>query len=203
MEDKSKKKIDSLALFKDKKKLTFYFGAFTAIVVIVLIAGAIIPSVSTIIRLSAEIKVKKQLYADLQQKANDLENLNQEFDQNRQTFNDMELLFPANKDFSLIMANIEDICVKNGFLLENINFETGEAPNQEVSPTNVLVPRSVTLTLKGKRTSFIPMLKDIEKLPMFPEVISISYANEADDNGNTTYNIQILLYAIEDSLFYH
>lgn len=198
----TKKKVEQLSLFKDKKKWSFYFGAFTAIVVIVLVAGAIIPSISTIIRLSGEIREKKVLLDNLVAKGNDLEKLARAYEDNGDTFKDLPLLFPANSDYSLIMANLEAICLENGFQLTSINFEADSAPTSEVPTTVVLVHRSVTINVLGTPTNLIALLKAIEKMPMFPEILSTSYSNKADSTGKIAYSIEILLYSVEDKLFY-
>ena len=192
--------IDKVELIKDRKKQAYGFSVFTVLVLIILIVGAIRPSVLTIVRINSEIKEKQQTLATLNNKINALNSLAQQYNEFKDTADDLALVYPANGDFSLFLANIENISETYGFELRSIGF--GNERRREDTQYETLEPISVTLSVAGQKSNLIPFLQRIEEMPMYPVVNSISYSVDEDDDGNTSYSLSIHIYEVGEDNFY-
>lgn len=178
---------------------TYTFAAFTIIVVIVLIMGAIRPTVLKITQINKEIKSKRIVNQQLDSKLNALTSLTNQYGTSIESFRTLPLLFPAQGNYSYIMSNIEEIAKRNGFALSSISFAALE---RTTVGTKALKPWGVRISVKGSRANFIKFLSDLEKMPIYPRLNRVSFSNNTDDNGQTSYSIELMIFRIEEPNFY-
>jgi Tfp pilus assembly protein PilO len=184
-----------------EKKRGYIFAGATVVVSILLIIFAVRPTVLTITQINAAIKEKTRLNTALDAKISTLNTLDKQFQDVGTDLNDLKLIYPANGNFSLLLANINPILARNGFFLNGINFDKYSDKNVTFTP-KVLVPWSVKISTKGKTANVINLLKDLEALPMYPVVESFSYTDQKDENGLTNFSINMRIYKIDNANFY-
>jgi Tfp pilus assembly protein PilO len=198
--DKGSKNLENVKVIQDKRKSVYKFGAFTFLVVIILVVGAIRPSIGTIITIWQEIQTKKEQVEVLDDKLDKHGELFEQYTSIEDDRERLRLLFPADQNFSLFLANIEELAKKHGFKLNSINFEEGD--DTSVLNTVALINWSSTISVTGPESEMIPLMKDIETLPMYPIINRISYSSEENEEGDITMSMTILLYRVDDPLFY-
>lgn len=189
-------------MINDRKKQVFGFGLFTAFIIIILLAGAIGPSINTIVSILAKISEKQVLQEQLDQKITTLGSLNTQYENLGEQIRDLELVFPNNEDYSLFMSNIEVISRNHNFTISNISFEEIDLVPEETSVTTVLNFKKANITIAGKEDDLIPLLREIEEMPMYPIIRSVSYSANEDIDGNTSFSIEVVIYKIEETNFY-
>lgn len=183
----------------DKKQQVYGFTVFTAVVILILTFGAIKPSIETIVRLRSEIKAKENTVDRLEEKINTINALAIQYQEFQDTAEDFSLIFPDNEDFSLYLANIESITEQSGLELRSISFARRSARETRFK---LLTPVTVNLSVMGKRQNLIPYLQTLEGLPMYPEVKSVSFNLEVDDEGNNNFSVMMVIYGIRQQGFY-
>lgn len=194
------KLLENVNLINSKKKQVYAFGLFTAFVVIILLAGAIAPSIRTISVLLSEIKEKEGLLNELEVKVETLGSLQTQYEEISDPIRDLKLVFPNSGDFSLLMANLEDLTTSHNYNLRSITF--GDSDDDFKYDTTVLQPKLITVVVEGSNQDLIPFLKSIEELPMYPTITAVSYTSEPGEEGENIISIKMVIYEITDSNFY-
>lgn len=184
---------------KSVKTKTYAFTGFTLLVVIILIAGALRPTALTITRINKEIEEKRFLNEQLDLKLNNITQLSSQYSEIEDDVKNLPLVFPSSGNFSLFMSNVEEISKSFGYSLSGINF--GEADGIETN-LNGLSPFSAKLTITGKKTNLIKLLQAFESMPMYPTVHQVSYASKTNDDGLTTFSIELIIYETTDPEFF-
>ncbi len=184
----------------EKKKSYIFFG-FSVFVMIILIAFAIRPTILTITRINKEIKEKSTVNSLLKKKIETLSELDKQYATERKNFDNLELIFPADGNFSLFMSNIDAVAARNGFALMAVNFDNYKGDSFNVA-TKVLVPKAVRLSIKGKDSNLINLLRDLEALPMYPVVESVSFSTQRDKDNLNSFSLNLRIYNIENNNFY-
>jgi Tfp pilus assembly protein PilO len=184
-----------------EKKRGYIFAGATIVVSILLIIFAVKPTLSTITQINSSIKEKNRLNIALDSKISTLSALDKQFEEVGTDLKNLKLIYPAEGNFSLLLANIHPILSRNGFYLNGINFD--KYGDKNVSFTaKVLVPWTVKISTKGKITNVINLLKELEALPMYPVVESFAYTDQKDENGLTNFSINMRIYKIDNANFY-
>lgn len=205
--ESSERKVEYVKMVKKgpDKKAEMIFTGLTFIVSVLLIVFAIVPTFKTVRDINSEIKKKEQVSAALKGKLEALTSLDGQYNQNEEVFKNLTLIFPTSQNFSLFLANIDAIITRNNFSLDSIGFSENKQSrsneNEDIK-TKVLVPYAVRLSVTGNRIDLITLLKDLEALPMYPVVESISYSNKVDGEGKTQYSLSLRIYQIENVNFY-
>lgn len=205
--ESSERKVEYVKMVKKgpDKKVEMIFTGLTFIVAVLLIVFAIVPTFKTVKDINSEIKKKEQVSAALKGKLDALTSLDGQYNENKEVFKNLTLIFPTSQNFSLFLANIDAIITRNNFKLDSIGFSENKkssSKEEEGIVTNVLVPYTVRLSVIGSRIDLITLLKDLEALPMYPVVESISYSNDVDEEGKTAYSLSLRIYQIENVNFY-
>lgn len=178
---------------------TYTFVVFTIIVVSILIGGAIRPTVSKITQINEEIKIKKVMNTQLAAKLDAIAALtNQSVNENIKLDN-LPLIYPSTGNFSLLMSNIDEISKANGYSLQSITF--GSSEKIDLS-TAVLKPWTARIGVSGTRANFVKYLSQLEQMPMYPRITKVSYSNSANQQGQTSFSIELLIFKIDNSTFY-
>jgi len=183
-----------------EKKISYIFTGITVAVAIVLIAGAIRPTVITITRINTEISEKEKTEKALTEKISALTELDTQYIGLKDDFEDISLVFPTDGDFSLFMANIDAISSRNGFVLVGLSFAEYKEDNPVA--TGVLEPWSVRLTIEGKKNDLVNFLKDLESLPMYPVIESVAYSDDGENEEVNSFSIHMRIYHIPIGNFY-
>ncbi len=204
--ESSARKVEYVKMVKrgPDKKGEMIFTGLTYIVTILLIVFAVVPTFKTVQNIEKEIKKKEQVSAALKDKLNALTSLDGQYNNNKETFNDLTLIFPTSQNFSLLLANMDAIVTRQSFVLRNIGFSDYKKSKYDETELKVLAlkPYSVRLSVTGSRINLINFLKELEALPMYPVIEGISYSSEVDDKGNTDYSLSLRVYLIENVNFY-
>lgn len=183
----------------DKKQQVYGLTIFSVIVILVLSIGAIKPSIETIVRLRSEIEAKETTLERLEEKINTINSLAIQYQEFEEIAQDFSLIFPDNQDFSLFLANIESLTQESGLDLRSISFARRST---RVAKFDLLSGVSVNLSVIGKRQNLIPYLKALESLPMYPEIQTVSFSLEVDDEGNNSFSISMHIFEVRQRGFY-
>ena len=196
------RKIDLLKIIREtsEKKISYIFAGVTIFVSILLIIGAIKPTITTMTRIRAEISKKEDTEAALAEKISALSELDSQYIGLKNDFNNISLVFPTDGDFSLFMANIDAVSSRNSYILESLSF----SEYKEENPLNTIViePWSVKLTVAGNRANLINFLKDLESLPMYPVIESITFTEDSDTEEASRFTVNLRIYQIPVNNFY-
>jgi len=203
MEKKKNNKIDLLRIIREtsEKKMSYIFAGVTIAVSIVLIIGAIRPTAITIARINSEISEKKKTEKALSDKISALSELDTQYYELKNDFKNISLVFPTENNFSLFMANIDAVSSRNGFVLMGLAFYEYKEDNP--ISTTVLEPWSVRLTVEGTRANLVNLLRDLESLPMYPVIESLSYSDKAETEETTSFTINMRIYHVPIVNFYN
>lgn len=202
MEERKINTAEHIKLIKEspEKKRSYVFFGFTIIVIILLVVFAIRPTITTIARINEEIKEKERINNLLEKKIEALSELDKEYSANKEKFDDLELIFPAEENFSLLMANMGAIASRNGFSLGSISFNRYRG---NYSPTTrVLIPQTLSLGVRGRQSNIVAFLKELEDWPLYPEIESFSYSQQEDGDGTSSFAITLRIYSVGADKFY-
>jgi len=202
MSSKKSSKVDLLKIIKEAsdKKVSYVFAGVTVAVSIVLIITAIRPTIITITRIRSEIEEKERTDDALEAKINALTELDNEYVDLQDSFDGISLVFPTEGDFSLFMANIDAVSSRNGFILTGLSFSDYKDDNP--INTSVLDPWSVRLGIEGKKGNIVDFLKDLESLPMYPVIESISFTDDAENDEAISFSISMRISHVPINNFY-
>ncbi len=180
------------------KQVDNVFIGLTYVIAILLLVFAIIPTVSAIFQINKEIKSKEVTQKALEDKLSALSSLDAEYIEKSSEFKDLSLLFPSTGNFSLFLSNIDAVIARNNFVLNTISFSEYDRETYKIN-TLSLKPWSVRMSVSGKKVYLITLLRDLEAMPMYPVIESLSYGEDADDAGNTRYSLTLRIYHIPDN----
>ncbi len=199
----SSRKLDYVKIVKDgpSKKAEMISTGLTFVVATLLIVFAIVPTIQTVTDINREIKKKEQVSESLKNKLEALTSLDGQYNEYKETFDDFTLIFPASRNFSLLLANMDALVTRNGFSLASISFSEYGGKSYSLD-TETLEPYSVRMTVKGEKTYLINLLKSLEEMPMYPVIESLSYNTKTDENGDTSYSILLRVYHVDNMSFY-
>ncbi len=202
MEKKKSNRVDLLKIVREasEKRVSYIFTGITVAVAIVLIIGAIRPTIITITRINSEISTKENTVQALSDKITALTALDTQYIGLKDDFENMSLVFPTEGNFSLFMANIDAVSSRNGFVLVGLAFSEYKEDNP--ISTTVLEPWSVRLTVDGKKNNLVNLLRDLESLPMYPVIESISYSDKTETEETTNFTIHMRIYHVPVNNFY-
>lgn len=174
------------------------FIGLTYVIAVLLLVFAIIPTISAIFQVDKEIKEKEVTKQALENKLSALSALDIEYNDKASEFKDLSLLFPSTGNFSLFLSNIDAVIARNNFVLNSISFSEYDRDTYNIS-TLSLKPWSVRMAVSGKKVYLITLLRDLEAMPMYPVIESLSYSEDVDENGNTRYSLALRIYHIPDN----
>lgn len=203
MEERKANTAEYMKVIKEspEKKRSYIFFGFSILVSIVLILFAIRPTVTTIARINKEIEEKERVNSLLEKKINTLNELDKQYVPNKEAFDDLEMIFPAGKNFSLLLANMELVTTRNGHKLSSISFDSYKGKDYDIM-TKALKPYTMTLSARGKEENILNFLQQLEDLPMYPVIESFSYSTETAEDGTNAFTVSLRIYHIDNVNFY-
>jgi len=184
-----------------EKKRSYIFFGFSILVSIILILFAIRPTVTTITKINKEIVEKERVNSLLEKKINTLNELDKQYAPNKEAFDDLEMVFPAGENFSLLLANMELMTTRNGNKLSSISFSRYKEGNYNIT-TKALKPYIMTLSARGKEENILNFLQELEDLPMYPVIESFSYSTETAEDGTSAFTVSLRIYHVDNVNFY-
>ena len=195
-------KVEYVKIIKDgpSKQAELIFTGLTFIFGTLLIVFAVVPTIKTVFTISA-IKEKERITVALKDKLKALTSLDEQYNEQESTFDDLSLVFPTSLNFSLLLSNMDAVVTRNNFILDSIGFSEYKKEGFDIK-TASLEPYSVRISVSGKKVYLMNLLKDLEAMPMYPVIESINYGSDLDENGNTNYSLQLMIYHIENVNFY-
>ena len=199
----SKQKIthDAILIINEKKREVAIFIMITLLVLVVLIVFPIRLMALRVIQINNEIEGKRRIKEQLDTKIDNFTQLNAEYQEMRESLVDFPLIYPNQGDYSLFVANLEEICNSNSFRLRRVSIDRERVRGGE-NPYEMLDLWNVNINVMGRRSDLIHLLEDIEAMPMFPTVLSLSYSNELDEDGFLSFSILIRIYGVNSSSIY-
>ncbi len=186
---------DAIQIINEKKKEVAIFLSITLVVLIVLIVFPIRMMTLKVIQINNEIEGKRGIKEQLDEKIEDLTQLNTQYQEIREDLKDLPLIFPNQGDYSLFVTNIDEIAKANQFRLTSVNISYERARRHEV-PFETLDYWDVNINVSGRRTDLIHILEDIESMPMFPTVQRVGFQNEMDDDDLLNFSITMRIYGV-------
>lgn len=160
-------------LFRSPMKKTFTFLGFTLIFIIILLMAAVRPTFNKISTLRSEIRAKEKVNEQLQIKLNNLNTL-QEFYLNREDdLSVIELYFPSDMDYSLVMASLEKVTAKYGYDLGHISIVRAEKNRSSSGDYKGMEKVSISMRVSGDRADFKNFLNHLEESPIVPNIMNI------------------------------
>lgn len=173
--------------------------AFNILLAIFLIVGVLRPTISTIVRVRAEISAKETVKTQLTTKIAQISSLRATYNSMQRDIDKLTLIFPQNNDYSLLTINMGELSKRHGFSLNSASYkEAREDPLQ----LNGLIKIEGSYTLTGDVAQLNLLMDAIEKLPMYPTIDEISYST-ASDSGEISVSMKLGFYAFpisEDNL---
>jgi Tfp pilus assembly protein PilO len=200
MAERKRKTVGLLSVINANSKNKVYaFSIFTLAVLLVLLLGAVRPTLITISDINKQIREKEKIDKKLEDKIESITGLGVQYSNIKEDAENLPLLFPTEGNFSLLMSNIEQISAENGFTLSSINF--GKGDEFEAVNLSVLQPWSVTMNVTGQKGNLVTLLESYEAMPMYPVVSQVSYNNKVVD-GRTAFSIKLTIFHIEETQFF-
>ncbi|HQA98673.1 MAG TPA: type 4a pilus biogenesis protein PilO [Candidatus Dojkabacteria bacterium] len=186
---------------ESREKTTSYITiGFTMLIVTLLIIFAIRPTITTIIKINKGIKEKESMSLLLKQRIKTLSSLNDEYEESKEKFESLSLVFPVSERYILLLSNIDSVVNRNGFKLNSISFDKYDGEGYNLSPS-VLKPSIVRLSISGQYDSLINFLKDLESLPMHAVVEGIRFSIP-QDGDDISFSLSLRVYNISENNFY-
>ena len=198
---KEKMTHDAILIINEKKREVAIFIVITLVILVILVVFPIRLMALKIVQINSEIEGKRQIKEQLETKINNFAQLNTEYQEIREDLKDFPLVYPNQGDYSLFVANLDEICNANSFRLRSVNIGRERLRGEE-NPYEILDIWSANINVMGRRSDLVHLLEDIEAMPMFPTVRLLSYSNELDEDDFLTFNISIRLYGVDSPGIY-
>ncbi|HHX99613.1 TPA: type 4a pilus biogenesis protein PilO [Candidatus Dojkabacteria bacterium] len=184
-----------------EKRNSYASFAVSLLISIVLIVFAVKPTISTIIQIRQGVKEKTRVNQQIQGRIDAISKLDAQIQEEQEKFEALEMIFPSEREYILLLANIDAVIARNGFTLMSVGFDNHDNENYKLT-TPILTPSVLRLNVSGKYSSFINLLKDLESLPMCAVVENISFSTQKDEKSNSYFSLSLRVYSIEQANFY-
>lgn len=192
--------ITTIKLGKEKT-ISYVTVGFTMLVVVLLVVFAIRPTVTTIVKINKEVKEKENISSLLKRRIQTISTLNDEYEESKEKFEMLSLVFPVSERYVLFLSNIEPVISRNGFKLNSVSFDRYEGETYNLSPS-VLKPTTAKVSISGEYNNFINLLKDLESLPIHTVVESVSFSNVHSETDSLSFFLSLRIYNISEDNFY-
>lgn len=202
--DSRRSSLGLITTIKESKEKTNSYATigFTLVIIILLIVFAIRPTITKIVNIRKEIKEKDRISRLLDDRIQTLSALDNEFQESKEKFEFMPLVFPESERYVLLLSNIEPIVNRNSFKLSSLTFDKYDGESFNIT-TSVLKPTTVRITVLGLYSDFVNLLKDFESLPMYIVIDRVSFGNSRTSETNeVSFSLNLRIYNINEPKFY-
>jgi len=201
----SETKLSVLKTLHDGKSGLLQYLAITLIALSVLTFIVLVPTLSTIKRVQEEIRIKTDLSTKLTRKLNAMDALDAQYQNEKSFFDDLELIYPAGNNYSLLLSDIAQTVEDNNMTLTTVSFSS----DNKTPATGVLTPNTVTIGIQGKKNNFLHLIKVFESYPQNMDIVGVSFANMRQrtdgtivNDENSTFTIEMRFYSVGRADFY-
>lgn len=167
------------------REKTYTFLGVTLIVVLVLLLGAVRPTLTTISKLRGEIKERQNVNNQMQDKLNTLQEVQDDYFQKEEDLEFIQIFYPKDADYSLLMANFERIAKSYGYDLLSVRLEAARVEDWEVEESSEYPGMEVVesrIHVVGELSELVNLLEHLENLPSVPDVNRVIF-NPVEDEG--------------------
>ncbi|MBN2101103.1 hypothetical protein JW710_04425 [Candidatus Dojkabacteria bacterium] len=162
-------------LLRSPRRKTYTMLGATLVIILVFLLGAIRPTISTISKLRGEIKTRRSVNSALQTKINNLQTLQDIYYEKQDDLEFIDDYYPANSDYSLLMANLERIANSYDFEVILIHVTSaGESNVGESVDYTGMERMEMRMVVEGDRNDLSALVRHIENLPVVPELARIA-----------------------------
>lgn len=166
---------------------TFSMLGFTLVILIFFIMGAIRPTLKTISKLRAEIKEREVANQQLQAKIDTINELQSKYEEMETDLEVVELYFPPDMDYSLVMASLEKVTERYGFTMKNLSIRNDERAKSKYKNMGYV---NFSMNVSGRLSNLVKLLKHLEGMPVVPNMLSVSYS-PLDQNEDEEIDVAI------------
>lgn len=181
-------------LLKNPMQKTFTFLGVTLIVVLVFLMGAIRPTVSTISSLRAEIRTRESVNEKMQAKINAIQELQSEYDSRKEDLSAIEVFFPVDADYSLLLASLERIAAKYGYELDNVQISIAESSVIRRSDYPDMESVDLRVSVSGRSTNLVEFISHLEELPVIPNIRRVGFTPEEGEDDTSWVRVSVDMY---------
>lgn len=175
---------------------TFTFLGFSLIFIIILIMAAIRPTFQKISELRSDIRVKEDVNEQLQTKINNLNTLQDLYEEREEDLSVIELYFPSDMDYSLVMASLERVTAKYGFDMYRLSINKEEMRGYIQQDYTGMEKVIVAVSVTGDRADFKDLVTHLEEMPIIPNMtyLKVDPKGETDTSGEIDATISFRIY---------
>lgn len=182
-------------MLRTPMRKTFTMLGFTLVALIFFIMGAIRPTLKTISKLRAEIKEREQANEQLQEKIDTINELQSKYGEMETDLEVIELYFPPDMDYSLVMASLESVTKRYGFRMNNLSISEDENKTSKFKNMGYV---GFSTSVTGRLSNLIKLLKHLEGMPVIPNMLAVSYSpTDQEDDTELDVSIRMSLYRTE------
>ncbi|MEA3357122.1 MAG: hypothetical protein U9Q67_01690 [Patescibacteria group bacterium] len=177
-------------------KKAYTFVGVTLFFILVFLLGAIRPTFQTISELKGEIRQRESVETVLQTKINDLQEIQSVYNSIEDDLDFIDIFFPADTDYSLLMASLERITGSYGYDMVSLGIGVDDDARPDECPFDAMEPVEIRITMVGRMTNLVAILEHLEGLPVVPEITGVTLApsDKLDDSSLLDINISMLAY---------
>jgi len=164
-----------------------------------------IPMVQEVLNINKEAKYQQELLAQKTDFIRTVEKLMEKYKNNQEILQKLDSILPNNKDIPNLLVQIEALANDSGIVFndmaisaaeEKASSKAQEVRTGEVSQGNLPTGYSavsISLKLSASYESFKSFLRAVENNLRLVDVDSISFSNQAKEEGNNVFDFEMVL----------
>lgn len=182
-----------------RKTYTVTFA--TLILVVLLVFFAIRPAIISIFNRTSENGTKEEVLTKMDKKYESLLGLSTQKDEKAEELTLLDSSMPASREEDFLIANIQQIIQENNIEFVNLSIEKNiQKSILDNSQLGVNTSTSgFTLTIRGRRSSIIKLVGELESFPRIINIYTISFS----DAGGQFLNTDTVNAVIEAEFYYY
>jgi Tfp pilus assembly protein PilO len=169
-------------LLKSPMQKTFTFLGFTLVFIIILLMAAIRPTFNKISELRSEIRVKERVNEQLQTKLNNLNTLQDLYEEREEDLSVIDLYFPSDMDYSLVMASYEKVVATYGYEMMRLSITKPKLLRARKQDYPGMEKVTISMDVIGDRADFKDLLVHLEEMPVVPDMVNVSVDPKGQDD---------------------
>ena len=130
----------------------------------------------------------------LQTKINNINTLQDLYQEREEDLSVIDLYFPSDMDYSLVMASLEKVTAKYGFDMYSLSI-TKENKNSAVRTDYPGMEKVlINISVIGNRADFKDLITHLESMPVIPNMASLRVDPESDMDTGAEIDAGITIY---------
>ena len=131
----------------------------------------------------------------LQEKSNNIGILQEIYDERKDDVSVIEIFFPADMDYSLLLASLEQITANYGYELTSVNIV--KATNASDSGIQGMELVDLQVRASGREENVTKLVKHLEELPVIPNVRSVAIDPDVSNDIDSWVDVKIDMYILK------